>query len=499
MSAIPRSLPRICVALGFPTIDELARAAEREHRDGNTFLELRLDYLSDPASGIDLIRRLRAQEPDFFLLATCRHTANSGGFKGSIEQQVAVLRDASAAGAQMLDLEIESAEPARKLLPDLRAKSSLVISYHNFESTPALNTAWKRLRKMQADAYKLVTTARKPTDNLRMSEFFRAKHDVPLVAFAMSDVGIPTRVLALAGGCLYTYAAPMEGSGTAPGQISARLMRGLYRAEKLSKQSRVYGVVADPVAHSKSPLIHNKAFHARRVDSVYVPFRVAAAQLGDWMKFAAGMPVAGFSVTLPHKQKIIRYLDAIEPLAKRIGAVNTVWRKAGKWRGTNTDVDGILKPLANHLRLAHANVLLAGYGGAARAAAFALKDAGAAVTITGRNLERGRVLAAAVDGRVLSIADASKQRFDVVLNSTSVGMHPNVEECLFPDEIPGRVVFDMVYNPHETELLARAKKQGCTVIHGCEMFLEQAAQQFEIWTGETAPRAVMREAFEQHI
>ena len=498
MSAISKSLPRICVALGLPTGDEMASAAEREYRDGNHFLELRLDYLSEPGMGVSLVRRLREQHPDLYLLATCRHKANAGGFKGTIEQQIAILGDAASAGAELVDLEIESAERLKKQLSDLRSRATLIVSYHNFQSTPALPAAWKRLRKIDADAYKLVTTARKPTDNLRIAEFMRKKHDAPLIAFAMSETGVATRILSLAAGCLYTYASPIEGEGTAPGQISAKLMRTLYRADKLSKQSRVYGVVADPVAHSKSPLIHNRAFHARRVDAVYLPFRVAPAQLGDWMKFATELPVAGFSITIPHKQKIIRYLDVVEPLAKRIGAVNTVWKKGGKWRGANTDVDGILKPLEKQIRLAHANVLLAGYGGAARAAAFALNDAGAKLTITGRDGGRAQVLAAIVNADVLSLPEAAAKRFDVLLNATPVGMHPDIDSCLFTGSIPAQVVFDMVYNPHETQLLRRAKDQGCTVIHGCEMFLEQAAKQFEIWTGESAPRSVMREVFDQH-
>ena len=136
-------------------------------------------------------------------------------------------------------------------------------------------------------------------------------------------------------------------------------------------------MIASPVAHSKSPLIHNRAFHARRIDAVYLPFLVPTLQLPDWMKFAAKMPVHGFSVTIPHKQSILRHLDIVAPLAKRIGAVNTVWRKAGKWRGANTDAEGVLKPLARHLRLARSSILIAGYGGAARAAAIALSDASA--------------------------------------------------------------------------------------------------------------------------
>jgi 3-dehydroquinate dehydratase / shikimate dehydrogenase len=496
MPSIPLSLPRICVALGFPDVDALARAAEAEIKDGNTFLEFRLDYLPSPESAIALLKRLRKQHPDLYVIATCRRKANHGGFKGPVEEQINLLTSAAEAGAQLVDLEIESAEPGKKRLAEIRHHAALLVSYHNFESTPALATVWRRLKRTEADGYKLATTARKPSDSLRMAEFFRSKLDAPVVAFAMSEAGLCTRVLSLAAGCLFTYAAPLEHEGTAPGQISAKLMRNLYRADKLSKHSRIFGVVADPVAHSKSPQIHNRAFQAKRIDAVYLPFQVPVSSLSDWMKLAESLPVAGFSVTIPHKQRIIRYLDTVQPLARRIGAVNTVWRKGGKWRGTNTDVNGIIKPLEQRLRLSRANVLLAGYGGAARAAAVALHDAGAKLTVTGRDLVRAEALAKTVGAATVSLRDAETQSYDVLLNATSVGMHPNVERSLFGSKIPGELVFDMVYNPHETQLLKQAREQGCKVIHGVEMFLEQAAEQFEIWTGETAPRPVMKQAFE---
>jgi 3-dehydroquinate dehydratase / shikimate dehydrogenase len=306
-----------------------------------------------------------------------------------------------------------------------------------------------------------------------------------------------TRVLGPAFGCAFTYAAPSCNAGTAPGQIAAKWMRSLYHCEKLSRQTRVYGVIADPVAHSKSPVIHNRAFQARRIDAVYLPFLVAAQHLGDWMKLASSLPVCGFSVTIPHKQKIVRYLNVIEPLAKRIGAVNTVWRKGGKWRGTNTDANGVLKPLSRHLRPAHSSILIAGYGGAARAAAIALADAGAQITITGRNVHRAHELARIVKAEVLSLKQAQTRGYDALIHATPVGMWPQAEESLFPNRVPADVVFDMVYNPHETLLLRQAKQEGCTVIYGAEMLLEQAACQFEIWTGDSAPRAVMQSALEQ--
>jgi 3-dehydroquinate dehydratase / shikimate dehydrogenase len=221
--------------------------------------------------------------------------------------------------------------------------------------------------------------------------------------------------------------------------------------------------------------------------------------LGEWMKLATALPVMGFSVTIPHKQRIVRHLDVVDTLAKRIGAVNTVWRKAGKWRGANTDVEGVLKPLGRHLRLSRRSVLIAGYGGAARAAAIALSDAGAKLSITGRNLAAAHALARLAKAEALTLEQAQKLDFDVLVHATPVGMHPNAGCSLFKDSIPARVVLDMVYNPPETLLLKRAKEQGSTVIPGTEMLIEQAARQFEIWTGESAPRSVMQSVLDQHL
>ena len=496
MASLSKSLPKICVALGLPDCESLTRAADREIKNGSSFLEFRLDYLNSPEAGTQVIKKLSNRQPDTHILATCRRNVNHGGYNGSIADQLGILSRAIQAGAHAVDLEIETAERAAKKLAGLRSNAALVVSYHNFESTPALSQAWRRLRRIEADAYKLVTTARRPADNLRIIEFFRAKHDVPLIAFAMGEMGVPTRVLSLAAGCSFTYAGPVDTEGTAPGQLPANLMRNLYRAEKLSRHTKIYGVIADPVAHSKSPLIHNRALQARRIDAVYLPFRVAASSLGEWMKLAEALPVAGFSVTIPHKQRMMHYVDSIDPLARRIGAINTVSRKAGKWRGTNTDVGGILRPLEKHVRIAHSRILLAGYGGAARAAAFALRDAGADLTITGRNLSTAQSLAKATGSTVASLSDAVNSSYDILINATPVGMHPQREESFFPEVIPAGIVFDMVYNPHETALIRHALSQRKTVIHGIEMFLEQAAQQFEIWTGESCPRAVMRRAFE---
>ncbi len=195
MPALPRSLPRICVALGLPTPSLLGHAAEREYKDGNTFLEFRLDYLPDPSAAAELIRTFRKRYPDSHILATCRHKQNKGHFSGPIEQQMAHLQNAAQAGAAAIDLEIESAERAKSALAALRNSASLLISYHNFENTPALDPILHRLERIPADAYKVATTARKPSDNLRILRFAREHCHTQLVAFCMSDIGTLTRVL----------------------------------------------------------------------------------------------------------------------------------------------------------------------------------------------------------------------------------------------------------------------------------------------------------------
>jgi 3-dehydroquinate dehydratase/shikimate dehydrogenase len=271
-------------------------------------------------------------------------------------------------------------------------------------------------------------------------------------------------------------------------------LRHVYRVEKLAKTAKIYGVIADPVRHSISPAVHNRAFQSRRIDAVYLPFLVSPAHLRDFFSLAEKLPLAGFSVTIPHKQKIIRYLDVVDPLAKRFGAVNTVWRRAGKWRGANTDAAGVTAPLSKHLRLPKSTVLIVGNGGAARGAAFALADAGAKIALVGRNADRVRALAKICGAEPLGREQLSGRHFDAIVHATPLGMYPNVDDCYFNGHIPGEVVFDMVYNPLETLLVRRAREQGRTVIAGIEMFVEQAVRQFEIWTGETAPRLAMQRA-----
>lgn len=488
------ALPNICIALGLPSVEKLMAHARQEADSGETFLEFRLDYLPQPQQGIKVIADFLGKYPQCTVVATCRRHQNHGHFNGSIEEQLRILDAGIDAGARAVDIEIESAELIHSKLEHLRGRAWLIVSYHNFGGTPSLDAVLRRMEKVPADAYKLVSTARKPTDNLRVLGLAKQHPRTPLVLLAMGEIGFPTRVLSTALGGLYTYAAPIATEGTAAGQVSARMLRSLFRVEKFTKAAKIYGVIADPVRHSISPAVHNRAFQSKRLDCIYLPFLVHPPQLKDFFLFADKMPVAGFSVTIPHKQKIIRYLDIVDPIARRIGAVNTVFKKAGKWRGSNTDVQGIVGPLAKKLRLGKSTVLVVGNGGAARGAAFALSDAGAKVSIVGRNADRVRALAKACNAESINKDQLNSKYFDAVIHATPLGMYPHVDECFFPDRIPAEVVFDMVYNPRETLLLKNAVSQKKVIVDGLQMFLEQAALQFETWTGDSAPRSAMEKA-----
>ena len=491
----PRTpFPRICIALGFPEVDTLLAHARSEYDEGERFFEFRLDYLPKPEQGVAAIRKFLARHADCAILATCRRHQNMGRFNGSIDEQLHILEGAIAAGAKAVDLEIESAEDCGPRVEALRSRAYVLLSYHNYGGTPPVDALLRRMQRVPGDGYKIVTTAKKPSDNFKVLEIARSYPKLDTVLLAMGETGFPTRVLSPGFGGIYTYAAPNAAAATASGQVSARQLRNLYRVEKISRDAKIFGVIADPVRHSISPAVHNRAFQARRCDAVYLPFLVHPVQLKDFFVLAEKLPLAGFSVTIPHKQKIIRYLDVVEPLARRIGAVNTVWRKSGKWRGTNTDTDGVTRPLAKRLRLGKATVLIAGNGGAARGAIYALAAAGAKLAITGRNLDRVRVLARAVGAELLTREQADTRMFDVLIHATPLGMAPRTGECFFNRRIPAKLVFDMVYNPVDTVLLRRAKSQGAECVGGLEMFIEQAVRQFEIFTGDSAPRAVMERA-----
>jgi 3-dehydroquinate dehydratase/shikimate dehydrogenase len=343
----------------------------------------------------------------------------------------------------------------------------------------------------------------------------------------MGEAGLISRVLAKKFGGFLTFASLGSGAETAPGQVSIHDMKRLYRWDAIGPETKVYGVVANPVAHSMSPAIHNAAFDEAGYNGVYLPMLVNAgyesfkAFMESFVPFE-GLDLSGLSITIPHKQNALKYLQekgaAVDPLAASIGAVNTISidRSDGapKLSGTSTDYGAILDSITDKLgitreQLGDYRVAVIGAGGTGRTAVAALAHYGATVVVYNRTKDRADALAEEFNGKSGRVVSARLEKLcdsccHIFVNTTSVGMHPNVDESPLGDRLPAftpgeTLVFDTVYNPVETKLLKQAKAAGAKTINGVEMFVRQAAAQFELWTGKPAPVRVMRGVVERRL
>ena len=483
----PLRLPKVCVAITGADADEMLGKAEAAVRD-NTFLEFRLDYLSRPALALPKIKKFTDLHPHVSLIATCRRTNGGGKFRGSVAAQLQILTKAADSGCQVVDLELESAERIKPaVLEKLRTRAALMLSYHDFRATRKLDAVLENMAAYSADFYKVVSTATNLSDNVIMMKFLEKHSDRhSMVGLCMGEQGIVSRVLGLRAGSMFTFASACPGEETGPGQVTGQELRNIYRIENLDAATRVYGVAGDPIAHSLSPLIMNTALRRENVNGVYLALHAKA--LPDLMNCVREMPIHGLSITMPYKGEILEHLDNTDSHTAKIGACNTVVRaQDGKLYGFNTDTSGVVRPLEQRLPLQNAKILVLGAGGAARAAVYGLKERGCEVYILNRTLGPAQKLARSARARLVKRADLKKLTFDVIINATPVGMGNSKESPLNDNEINARFLFEMIYDPQETALVHMARNRGVEVIPGVEMLVQQAARQFEIWTGKPAP------------
>jgi len=262
----------------------------------------------------------------------------------------------------------------------------------------------------------------------------------------------------------------------------------------ISGTTKLYGILGHPVSHSLSPVMHNAAFAETGIDAVYLPF--PASDIGAAVIGIRGLGVQGASVTIPHKETVIELLDTVDPVAQKIGAVNTIVRTGDVLAGLNTDWLGATSALEEKISLAGRKVILLGAGGSARAIGFGLQEKNAECILVSRTESRGKALAEKLDCPWISLADTEKIEGDILINATSVGMVPAIDNSPVPDSVLSRfqVVMDIVYAPMKTRLLAAAEKADCEIINGLEMLLYQGVAQFEMWTGAKAPVETMRKA-----
>jgi 3-dehydroquinate dehydratase / shikimate dehydrogenase len=485
---LPLRLPRVCVAVIGSDANQMAEKAEALVRD-NPFLEFRLDYLSKPGLALARIKRFTEAHPSAVVIATCRRAAAGGKFRGSIAAELEVLGKAAAAGCQIVDVELQTASKSKPAqLAKLRGRAALILSFHDFRATKKLDHTLEKMLAYPADFYKIISTATTLSDNVAMIKFLAREGDRhSLISMCMGEQGIISRVLGLRAGSVFTFAAASPSEATAPGQVTAQELRSVYRIEQVDAATRVYGVAGDPISHSLSPTLMNAAFRRENVNAVFLALH--AKTLKDLLTCVREIPIHGISVTMPYKEAILSHLDNTDSHTAKIGACNTVVRaQDGKLYGFNTDAAGVVRPLERRLpTLEGARILVIGAGGAARAAVFGLKERAAEVYILNRSAAPARKLAHRARARIMKRPDLKKMAFDVIINATPVGMGNMRESPLQDKEINARYVFDMVYDPVETRLLKLAKERGAQVIPGIEMFVHQAARQFEIWTGKPAP------------
>ena len=469
----------------------MSRQVRNASRGART-IELRLDWLQSDSERARFVQWLKAhRHTKVTFLGTCRRKEGGGKFAGDIARQLYWLSQAREAGCQWCDIEMETfRELPEGFLRAYPVPSRIMLSIHDFDRTPSFPRNIVVARHGLVDAVKIAAQAKTIADSVRLLKVARRSRN--FVAVPMGDVGLPARLLALREGSDLAYAPIAE--ATAPGQVSLKETFRLYRPHLLNQKTQVYGVIGDPVGHSLSPLLHNTGFVARHMNAVYLPFLVH--QLGDFLKAIPDFGVRGFSVTIPHKQAILKHLKECEPLAAEIGAVNTVVvRRDGSLYGRDTDYIGVLRALQKKLHIKDSRVLIFGAGGSARAAAFALVRAGAHVCICARRESAAKQLARAVGGEAIPRRGLRTECFDAILNATPVGMHPH--EGISPlsaRELQCRIVMDLIYRPERTKLLEIAAQKGIATVSGVNMFLAQGFAQWEIWTGERAPEPAMRRA-----
>ena len=474
-----------------------------EHRHlvdkGVQLVELRLDYIARTVN----LKRLISDRPGP-VIVTCRRKEDGGNWEGTEEDRVTLLRSAIAEGVEYVDLESDIAASIPRF-----GKTKRLVSYHNFEETPDnLHEIHAEMSAMDADVVKLATMANSTHDNARMLSLI-ANSDTETVGLCMGEIGSPTRLLGPKFGAPFTYASFSESKRVAPGQFSYRELTGIFDAEKVGKSTRVFGVIADPVGHSLSPHIHNASLQHLQLDCIYLPIRVPATDLKTFIGDCVAMGICGLSVTIPHKETVLPLTTHPDVQVQGIGATNTLVFDSGEIHAHNTDCSAALGSLEETLGitkttddcLADKTAMLLGGGGVAKAIAFGLRQRGAKVIVAARTPSKATSLKENLGCEIVPWDQRHETQTDILVNCTPIGMSPNVDASPFEAKHlkSSMIVFDTIYNPEETQLIQDAQLAHCAVVTGLDMFVRQAALQFELFTGREAPTDVMRRVLKDQL
>ena len=463
---------------------------------GAQLVELRVDWLSRAPD----IPRLLKDRPTP-VVVTCRRRTDGGKWVGTEDARRMVLRTAIVSGADYVDLEDDIARSIPRY-----GKTKRIVSHHDFETTPDdLEAIWAEMAEMNPDVIKLVTMANHPGDCIRLLKLV-SEATVPTVGFCMGEFGTASRILCGKYGSPFTYAAFSAEREVAPGILTFREMKDLYRFDEINRETKVFGVLGDPIGHSLSPLLHNMAMKQTGFNGVYLPLRVTRDQLSRTFHDFAWLDVRGYSVTIPHKEAALAKAARCEEIVRQIGAANTLsLDDSGQWEADNTDfqaaLDCLQLPLEEGDTLEGKRILMLGAGGVARAIGLGVTRRGGVLVIASRTADRAKALAESLACRQITWENRGAEYADILINCTPVGMHPNVDETPFHENWmrDDMIVFDTIYNPEQTLLLKEARAHNCRTVSGIEMFVRQAAAQFQRFTGHTAPLETLKETLRNGI
>jgi 3-dehydroquinate dehydratase/shikimate dehydrogenase len=509
---------RVTAPIAAKNLEQARRQIKAAKAAGADMLELRVDYFQDLCGEIvkGLVGETKNSGDAIPLIVTCRDAKQGGAIEYPHDLRVGALVAAIIAGADFIDLEYENFLEARsreeiEAALSQRPNARLILSAHDFE------TKFDDIEKLCRDILdvspkaipKLVYKANHINDCFEAFDLLH-KANGERIVFCMGQAGLISRIIAKKLGSFVTFATIDPGSATAPGQLTIEQFKGLYRGDCIDSETELFGVIADPVGHSLSPAIHNACFAEQGMNRLYLPLLVQGGQQEfdsfldnvlerDWLDFR------GFSVTIPHKQNALDYVRAsggyVESLAEKISAANTVTvERQGRLAAYNTDYAGALDAITAGMGIARSDlkampVAVVGAGGVSRAIVAGLSDASAKIRIYNRTVEKAERLAAEFECEFAPLDELQNLDAKLVINCTSIGMHPRVDATPVPDESlkSDVAVFDTVYNPAQTLLLKQAAAKGAKIIDGISMFVNQAMAQFKLFTGTSGNAELMRQ------
>lgn len=463
---------------------------------GAQLVELRVDWLArDP----DVPRLLKDRPTP--AIVTCRRAQDGGKWRGSEEERQRLIRTAIVSGVDYIDLEDDIA----KSIPRY-GKTKRIISHHNFKETPDhVEEIWANMAELKPDIIKIVTQANSPVDCMRVLKLVQDA-EIPTVAFCMGEFGVWSRVVCAKLGAPFTYAAFSSDREVAPGLLSFQEMKDVYYYDSITPQTQLFGVIGDPIAHSLSPLLHNRSMRSVGFDGVYVPIRVARDQLSQTLSGLEALDFRGLSVTIPHKEAVLAKYPRCEEIVRQIGAANTLVRDTdNQWTSMNTDYQAAMESVKLGLHIGDTlegkRVLILGAGGVARAIGMGIVRSGGALAVCSRTSSRAKTLVEELHCKHVTWENRGSEYADILINCTPVGMYPNMDETPFLQNWlrEGMIVFDTIYNPENTLLIKEARARGCVTVTGTEMFIRQAAAQFERFTGKPAPLDELRDTLRKGI